>query len=702
MAKFPGRESHASKLNYMFSQMGPGAFLYLALMSPILFGMLFPTVCFSLPDDHYSEETAVGYFVTSADTLVVRAVAMTDPVSPSVAGVVTRVDLSQDTGSRDLAAHLASVAGLQVRRYGGLGFAGVPSLRGSAAAQIRIFLDGMPLDDSQSGAIDLSNLPLERFQAAEIHRGVVPVSLGGIGGAGAINLITRDSFAGTDFRIFGGSFGDRGGRLTWGHDSIDGTRSILLMAHGRKAENDYKFTDHLQTFHQSLDDSTRIRENADFEEFGFWGTSRLQLGPTEMKLSGGHFRKDGGRPGPLNYPSSQVRVRHGRSAGHLALDYADGLLHGDISGGRTEQILYDPDNEIEDGFAGTISSLGDDITSRLVYAPRLFSTTELLLGMEYRYQTYRQWYDSEMDPRRNRKSVTAFTGIDVGFRDDRGQLALALRWQYNEDDFPPLPPLSWMPEQSDVKNLSQGLSPSLGLLLQLVPNNLTLESHVSHTLRVPTWVELFGHRGGIDGNRELLPEEINAMDLGITCQDSDGEHTARLVGFVAATDGAIVFLQNSPATSQARNLGRTKTTGVELEGHSSLPGAFTLLGNITWQHARDRGNNPTYSGKALPYLSDTEIQLRMNGSFSSWQPWVEAAWQSSFYRDRLNSDLSLAPEQFEMNLGLRIQRYPAWLGPAGLLEISVEAINITNNTVYDMEEYPLPGRRFHVSLRIQQ
>jgi iron complex outermembrane recepter protein len=702
MAMFPGRDSHATLPNIFSGAIRPGALLCLPRILVAVVVVLIPAMVLADTIKPVSEDMAAGYFVAVGDTLVVRAGAMTDPVSPSVAGVVTRVDLEEETGAKDLVSHLAAAAGLQVRRYGGLGFAGVPSLRGSAAAQIRIFLDGMPLDDSQSGAIDLSHLPLERFKAAEIHRGVVPVSLGGIGGAGAINLITRDRFAGTDVRLFAGSFGDRGGRITWGADSHDGSQSLLLMAHGRKADNDYAFTDHQQTFHDSSDDTTSIRANSGFEEFGFWGTGRLQSGKWDMRLSGGHFRKDGGRPGALNYPSPHASVRHGRTAGHLVVDFAGGLIHGDVSGGRTEQVLYDPENEIDDGFSGTIKSLGDDVTTRLAFAPVVFGKADLLMGLEHRYQTYLQWYGSREDPARNRKSVTAFTGLDTGFLEERARLALALRWQYNEDDFPPIPGLPWLPEQKGIKNTSENLSPSAGLMWKIIPDRITLESHASRTVRVPTWVELFGHRGGIDGNRSLRPEEITAADFGLTWEGHDGDLSCRLVGFLATTDDAIVFVQNSPTTSHALNLGRTETNGMEFEGRALLPAATTLLGNFTWQHARDKGDDARYHGNALPYLSDMEVQFRLSSALFSWQPWVEAAWQSSFYRDRDNTKLGLAPEQFEMNLGLKYQMHPDWLGAAGLLEFSAEAINITNNTVYDMEEYPLPGRRFHFSVRIQQ
>ena len=48
-----------------------------------------------------------------------------------------------------------------------------------------------------------------------------------------------------------------------------------------------------------------------------------------------------------------------------------------------------------------------------------------------------------------------------------------------------------------------GVSPSCGLVWKIKPERLFLEAHASWTERNPTWVELFGHRGGISGNRDL-------------------------------------------------------------------------------------------------------------------------------------------------------------------------------------------------------
>ncbi len=72
------------------------------------------------------------------------------------------------------------------------------------------------------------------------------------------------------------------------------------------------------------------------------------------------------------------------------------------------------------------------------------------------------------------------------------------------------------------------------------------------------------------------------------------------------------------------------------------------------------------------------------------------------YRVRANTELNKAPERILLNLGLAKDWYPEWLGPAGVMSIVAEVVNLTDNTVYDVEGFPLPGRSWHLSARVRK
>jgi iron complex outermembrane receptor protein len=633
------------------------------------------------------------------DTIMIKASALTDAVSPSAGGIVTHITFDDDRAGRDLARELARSAGLQMRRYGGTGFAAVPALRGASAAQIRVFLDGMPLNSAQTGEVDLSRLPTDRLAGAEVHRGVVPTGWGGMGGAGAVNLLTREETQGTDLALFTGSFGDVGGRVSWGASGHEGQSSLLVMAHARRADNDYSFRHHNQTFHTAGDDSTRKRVNAAFEEWGLWATGKHETGRLAARVAGGFFRKDGGRPGPLNYPTVHAAVRHQRGNGQARLTWAE-HLNLELAAATERQDLYDPRNEIQDGFGGTISSQSEDVTGRLSWTGPLLDTLDLVVGGEQRRQGFRQWYGTDADPDRSRRTTSAFAGLTAHLLGRRLQLMPAWRWQRNVDDFPPLPALPWLPEDVGVRHERDDVSPSLGALWAIQPDRWYLQATAARSVRVPTWVELFGHRGGIDGNRDLAAEEITAADVGLTLQSDTGASYVRLAIFHAETDQAIIFVQNSPGTSKALNIGRTRSRGLELESSWTSPLDLKWSGNLTWQQARDRSDDPVYRGNHLPYLSDVTAWLRVSRPVGPWDPWVECFWESEKYRDRASTELIKAPDRGLVHVGLARTWYPGGPGVAGRLTVTGEIRNLFNNTTYDVEEFPLPGRSWQLSVRL--
>ena len=644
-----------------------------------------------------------------ADTLEVVAGLLPDPVVPSAAGVCTRLELGSGRVGRDLGETLNQVAGVQVRRYGGAGFASVPALRGAAAAQIQIFMDGMPLNSAQTGATDLSLVPVDRLVAAEVHRGAVPTGWGGAGGAGAVNLVTEGRASGLSGVLRTGTWGDRTGRADWGWNSPDGSTSLILLAHGRRSDNDYTFTNHRQTFHTAGDDTVGRRDNAWFRHWGWWGSARHQARDWQIRLQAGFTRQDGGRPGSLNYPSPAASVRRQRADSQLRLDWVNHVRF-QVSAAREKQFLYDPESEVDDGFGGTISSIAEDLTSRLSYRDTLgggsgglgrlstgpLDMVEVAAGVQHRGQWFDQRYDADADPLRNRNATSAFAGLTAHLAHNRLKIMPAWRWQRTEDDFPALPPLPWLPEEVGAYHRRDDVSPSLGALWEIRPNSFFLQAHLAESVRVPTWIELFGHRGGIDGNRELAPEEIAAADLAVMWRAGAGY--GRLALFRARTRNAIVFVQNSPGTSKARNIGRTRTWGLEWETGWQAGRHLQVSANLTWQDAEDQGIETAYQGLDLPFLSEISAWCRLGRRSGAVRPWAEVQYEGPRFRDRSNTLLDRAPERSLVNAGLVCDVPDGWLpGPA--VSLSAEVRNLTDSSVYDIEQFPLPGRSWHLSLR---
>ncbi len=638
-----------------------------------------------------------------ADTVYVEADRDPNPAAAIGAGPVTVVAFPADRGGGDLAESLAAGGGVQVRRYGGPGAESVPTIRGASGAQVALLVDGIPLADAENGTIDLASLPLERFAGAEIYSGSAPAPLGG-GGAAAINLITRPlDEAGLSARLFAGSFGDRGGRLSAGWRSRDGARTALALVHGRRAAGDFRFLDHNQTFSTTADDTARRRLNADAAEWGAWLGTRWDAGPGRATASAGFFRRDAGRPGPLGYLSPRARLRQERADAHLSLESRSGLARLDLAGARSLELLHDDAGEVGWDPPGTTRGEGSDLSGRLTLTraaalarlpgPWPQGQVRWLAGGDWRRQWYRESLNGAADPLRARTTVTAFAGLRFDLDGPRLTIAPSWSWQRLTDNFPPLPALPWLPERPlAALHAQQAVSPAASLVWEARPGRLFVEGHAARTSRAPTWVELFGQRGGIDGNRELRPERIVTYDLGLRWRRAGGGLWTRLTAFTTAADHSIVFVQSSQRTSKAVNFGLTRTAGLECETGGSLPGRGRWSARLTWQDARDRGLDPAYGGKRVPLLPPLRAGLTLAQPLGGWEIGSTLEHEAADYRDRYNSDRAPARTLLGASLARTLS--------AGRASVTVtaEVVNLTDNAVYDVEGFPLPGRTWRVSM----
>ncbi|MEM6962796.1 MAG: TonB-dependent receptor plug domain-containing protein [Myxococcota bacterium] len=89
----------------------------------------------------------------------------------------------------DLGEILARTKGVVVRRSGGLGSVSQLSLNGLIDDQIRVFLDGVPLEFA-GYTQGFANIPVNLVESIEVYRGVVPIEFGADALGGALNFVT--------------------------------------------------------------------------------------------------------------------------------------------------------------------------------------------------------------------------------------------------------------------------------------------------------------------------------------------------------------------------------------------------------------------------------------------------------------------------------------------------------------------------------
>jgi len=618
---------------------------------------------------------------------------------------VTVVDLDDDGARTDLAELLEEVAGLQIRRYGGLGAPSLPSVRGSTATQVAVLIDGVPVTDALTGQLDLSSLPLDRFARAEVFRGAAPAGLGAAGGLGAVNLVSREPGRGAgELQLSAGSWGEAGARLvTQGRAA--GLDALLLL-HGRRADNGFPFLDDRWTPYNPDDDVETVRENAWFREGGASLVLRGAAwdGP-RVRLAAGVYDRAAGRPGPTGDRASPgAQTGTGRLDLHLELADAARRYGLEAAWRRDADRLDDPAAEVA-WPAGTTEGTGRHGLLRAFGATELelpagLGRTSWLATGAYRRQTYVRAFEGADDPTRERTAWEA--GMDLRWDLAGGRVTAwpSLRWRRLEDYFPPQPALPGpvAPGPSDP-HVREDWAPSAALVWEARPGVLFLEARRFRDRRAPTWAELFGFPGGLAGNRELAPERLDGRELAVRLRGR--ALRLRWAWFRNDVHDAIVWYPNSQATARASNIGRTRTTGHELELAADLGAHASWWLSLTQQEARDRGVDPVYAGKDLPHQPRWTAAaggvLRRGG----WALRGRVLAESGHWRDRYNGPGARVPARTLVSLALTRAWERAAVPGRRELRLTLEILNLTDVAARDLDGYPLPGRSLRATALVR-
>ncbi|MBR4958152.1 MAG: TonB-dependent receptor plug domain-containing protein, partial [Phascolarctobacterium sp.] len=86
---------------------------------------------------------------------------------------------------------MRKVPGVHVREVNGKGQYTTVTVRGSTAAQVGVFIDGVLSNLGGDAAADLSTIPVANVERIEVYRGYVPARFAGTYIGGVINIVTK-------------------------------------------------------------------------------------------------------------------------------------------------------------------------------------------------------------------------------------------------------------------------------------------------------------------------------------------------------------------------------------------------------------------------------------------------------------------------------------------------------------------------------
>lgn len=593
---------------------------------------------------------------------------------------ISREQLSRSTAS--LAKLISHETGVQYMQSGGFGSYATVSIRAASAAQTGVYLDGILLNSGGNPVIDLSTLEILNLGSVDVYRGGTPSQLGhgGIGGAVNLNTLRTDRHdPASRIRLEYGSLSQAG--IQASHQISSGKWDLVAAASRRQSDNDFTYLNKNGTPLNLDDDQIQSRNNSQVQRssallragYQHSADSRTdftaQLGV--RKLGVPEWRNQINNQSSYDSDSSQLQLSH-------VID--------NIGGWNSRQGIYrhsdenhyqDPLGQIGLGIQDTLRQMR--VEGAKSYWEYLTDSGTLGLSVEYRQEMLtsdeRLGVAPDYDADRNQWLATAhYTWYDAT---ESLTISPTIRWQHAQ--FNGARTLGTA-SAADQNNGSQ-FGTHIGLVFQS-SDSISFSANIGSYHRAPSFGELYGSIGLVNGNPDLIPEEGLNADMGIV-------YSGRLLElrgtvFASYRDELIVTSFDSRGVGQPVNSGAAEVLGVELGTTWTVSPQFSISSNLTWQSPRSVDRAAGFYNRFLPGEAQLAWYGRAEYHLANWTAQYDVNVHHKRFYDRANilpaanttlHAVSVAWDRFD------------W-------QFSLSANNLGNETVEDFNGFPKPGRTF--------
>jgi vitamin B12 transporter len=672
--------------------------------------------------------------------VTVRALSASEELQRSARSVQV-VELARAKRSTaDLGQVLARQQGISIRREGALGAGVRLSLDGLSDEQVRVFIDGVPLD-AAGYPFGLANVPLELLERVDVHRGVVPLRLGADALGGALELVSeraRGTGATVSYQV--GSFDTHRLVVTARHHHRPSGLFARAEATFDRAENDYPIR---VTLNDALGDRrVWVRRNHDGYRAGFanveagiqrtrWAkllSARGFFGALEKEIPSDplmqvpygeltSFRRASGAL--VRYESKRfadttlsatlsysVRKSVLEDLASCTYDWI-GTCTRDISPARGERSIGASDQHVR---SDTVLArlllerpLGDDQRVRLASVPTFTRRTgeQRALG------------SGLSDPLQGRRDlITVVSGLEheLELLDGRLQnIAFVKHYAYlarSEELLLASNQFVEIDERRQRAGVGDGLRFSFS-------DELYAKVAYEWATRLPAPDQLFGDGGLVEANLRLAPEKAHNFNLETSFErrlPRAGALRLQLSGFARLIDDLMAKFVRVDSL-QFDNVDSARSLGVQGSAAWTSPLRIVRLdANATYQDYRNTSQTGEYArfdGDRIPYrpyvFANGALTLFARGllldpdelSFTFRTSYVReffVGWESA---NRGGERLSV-PNQLVHSFGSTLLLHRG----RSTVSSSLEVHNLTDARVYDFFGVQLPGRFFSAKLTI--
>lgn len=667
-------------------------------------------------------------------------------VRESAFNVVALDAKSQYNSTLDLGHLLAKASGVRIRESGGVGSEMNISINGFTGRNIKIFIDGVPMQGNSS-SFQLNNIPVSLAERIEVYKGVVPVEFGSDALGGVINIVTnRTTNTFLDASYSYGSFNTHRTNVILGHTTPKGF-AFQVNAYQNYSDNSYKIKSRLMSYGGNISRDTlwfkrfhgayhneglvaklgwvnkkwadrffigatlsqdyREIQNApgDIElvygdvytkskalqpEFEYYKRDLIVKGLT-VRVSGNYNFSRNSTVDTSSYKYNWLGERvMAISQGERGVAALSDFDNSNYSG--TANISYRINdqhaiiiNDVQTGYARKIQSdAPEDQLSEYEKLRRV--SMKNVLGVSYRYRYSRKW------------------NIDLFGKNYYQQVD----GPYNAaDEAHP----DWQGRSTSKNTMGYGLAATYFL------KAFQFKASMERAYRLPSDRELFGDETEEQGNATLNPESSMNYNLGVTMNKEFKSSDVLYVdvsGYYRDTKDFIqrTTLPRSEAYSSV-NFGKTKTIGVDIEARyyyrnkAMIGGTLTEMNLYNNEKARDAVStveSATYKNHMpnIPYrfgnLDAAYYVHHLGGKSNTLNLNYGLSYVGAFY---LNWE-GLGNTSTKLKLPRQISHdfSATYIIKEGKYNFTLEVKNFTNQELSDNFGMLKPGRAFYGKARV--
>jgi len=620
-------------------------------------------------------------------------------------GMVTVIRPEERKGEqRNLPDLLEEVPGLRVIRLQGRNGYSVASVRGSAASQVAVYVDGVLMNLQSEAAVDLSAIPVDSVERVEVYRGYIPAKFGAQAMGGVINIVTKSGEKTKTEVLLGiGSFGRRKGIVS--HSAALWGGKFFGSAGYETYDGDFKYWNDAGTPYNAEDDYEAQRRGN-----GFRNTDLL------LKWEDEHWRARASwirrnRELALVAPNMDRPGVPQRPWALLDTDRTD------LSVGRSEtsgavnwswEMAYTIQNKQYDSRRGSApSQIGAAYVTKSGYDTSKFGislSANMPLGERHFLEMLAGYSSERLDVKGD--VISEHGGIDRYDVTD---------WNFNLQDTIALDRAgTFLLTPSVRRHEVDGESHftwQAALSKELSPN-LMLKSAYGTYARAPGMYEKYGDGAFIRTSAGNLKWETGTqfdaavMWNGAAKALSGARVNVSLSAFWRETDDLIEFFMTDPKYARYVNIAKSEVKGIELEAGLDW-GKWSLSLSGTWMEGINKTpdeGSVRYHGMTLPNRPRWSGSARLTRKFDKGSVFAEYRYVGENYVD--SSEKILFDARSIFNIGFKYD-----LSRTTHLSIGVDDI-FNNADSWKMRPdgyngparmlwYPVEGRTFYMTLNVE-